>query len=113
MVFCNLCHESYKRMVGEVTILILVDGFLQFRVQKRIRDPEGRHNPYFSRWFSAIRNTRQRGQYLLLVTILILVDGFLQYEPTTQYSNYWEVTILILVDGFLQSMQKTSFELAP
>ena len=36
------------------------------------------HNPYFSRWFSAIEE-----QYLLSqdaqVTILILVDGFLQY----------------------------------
>ena len=37
------------------------------------------HNPYFSRWFSAI----PRGVEQMVpseVTILILVDGFLQYK---------------------------------
>ena len=36
------------------------------------------HNPYFNRWFSAIRT----GEYCRVnghtVTILILIDGFLQ-----------------------------------
>ena len=38
-----------------VTILILVDGFLQFNYEfKRIYGTLC-HNPYFSRWFSAIK----------------------------------------------------------
>ena len=38
------------------------------------------HNPYFNRWFSAIR-IGQTDQLLVLgVTILILIDGFLQYR---------------------------------
>ena len=36
------------------------------------------HNPYFSRWFSAIFETQSDGKKLKNVTILILVDGFLQ-----------------------------------
>ena len=37
-----------------VTILILIDGFLQFR-PRRIRNwLLESHNPYFNRWFSAI-----------------------------------------------------------
>ena len=37
-----------------VTILILIDGFLQYKngVKKVIR--KNGHNPYFNRWFSAI-----------------------------------------------------------
>ena len=38
------------------------------------------HNPYFSRWFSAIGNIWGRGLNTKKVTILILVDGFLQYK---------------------------------
>ena len=37
------------------------------------------HNPYFSRWFSAIRMMSRDGDVHIRVTILILVDGFLQY----------------------------------
>ena len=40
--------------VKEVTILILIDGFLQYNIQTK--------------------NNKERG-----VTILILIDGFLQY----------------------------------
>ena len=37
-----------------VTILILIDGFLQLKVET-IDYIDGRgHNPYFNRWFSAI-----------------------------------------------------------
>ena len=35
------------------------------------------HNPYFSRWFSAIQNKVNQSIFEK-VTILILVDGFLQ-----------------------------------
>ena len=39
-----------------------------------------RHNPYFNRWFSAIRNIMIANWQLYGVTILILIDGFLQYS---------------------------------
>ena len=61
------------------------------------------HNPYFNRWFSAIKNYKEFEKCIILVTILILIDGFLQSKkyldtPITEE----EVTILILIDGFLQ-----------
>ena len=40
-----------------VTILILVDGFLQLTFFKFLGIPKNCHNPYFSRWFSAIKTT--------------------------------------------------------
>ena len=64
---------------NDVTILILIDGFLQWN---HIQDSvylNPCHNPYFNRWFSAI----QALHYLadaVIVTILILIDGFLQYN---------------------------------
>ena len=59
------------------------------------------HNPYFNRWFSAIK------RYHLIdtteyVTILILIDGFLQYKMVKMELVVFKVTILILIDGFLQ-----------
>ena len=62
---------------------------------------ELRHNPYFSRWFSAITLGRKKAQ-LPQVTILILVDGFLQYIEGLGVIEISFVTILILVDGFMQ-----------
>ena len=79
MVFCNEL-SSYKRMMyGEshnpyfnrwfsaiiyycpidikefiVTILILIDGFLQYRKEEIYSSKVIGHNPYFNRWFSAI-----------------------------------------------------------
>ena len=41
------------------------------------------HNPYFSRWFSAIYINNHVEIIQKKVTILILVDGFLQ-------SKYWQ-----------------------
>ena len=37
-----------------VTILILIDGFLQSKYVKRDLKILYSHNPYFNRWFSAI-----------------------------------------------------------
>ena len=37
-----------------VTILILIDGFLQFNDSQLIELFNYGHNPYFNRWFSAI-----------------------------------------------------------
>ena len=61
-----------------VTILILVDGFLQLELILSLINILKSHNPYFSRWFSAISNRRNIRALYKDVTILILVDGFLQ-----------------------------------
>ena len=61
-----------------VTILILIDGFLQ----------------YFDGGNLAIAGG---------VTILILIDGFLQSYRYNSAKHRVNVTILILIDGFLQS----------
>ena len=64
--------------MGNVTILILIDGFLQYKkIVVFIRHGNG-HNPYFNRWFSAIYDAFKRRRDKI-VTILILIDGFLQY----------------------------------
>ena len=44
------------RNVWKVTILILIDGFLQCDLPDDIAE-EISHNPYFNRWFSAITVT--------------------------------------------------------
>ena len=38
-----------------VTILILIDGFLQFEIIENMMCEDTGHNPYFNRWFSAIK----------------------------------------------------------
>ena len=38
----------------EVTILILIDGFLQYQTIRILTVAYISHNPYFNRWFSAI-----------------------------------------------------------
>ena len=69
--------EPIKESEYGVTILILIDGFLQYRLMLG--------------W-----NTQTR------VTILILIDGFLQYFYVAVNTPLGLVTILILIDGFLQ-----------
>ena len=54
MVFCNKLHLKISDLNFKVTILILIDGFLQsgislIKILKKVS-----HNPYFNRWFSAI-----------------------------------------------------------
>ena len=41
-------------MVYMVTILILIDGFLQYSDSYLKGEKKVGHNPYFNRWFSAI-----------------------------------------------------------
>ena len=41
-------------MIEEVTILILIDGFLQSVLPDIFLIIKIGHNPYFNRWFSAI-----------------------------------------------------------
>ena len=71
-------YDDYNDFV-KVTILILVDGFLQLETGPYMKNIMEGHNPYFSRWFSAIlvKSDLVKGES---VTILILVDGFLQYR---------------------------------
>ena len=62
----------------KVTILILIDGFLQYGVEVPDKKWINCHNPYFNRWFSAIMYKYQEKVIEGIVTILILIDGFLQ-----------------------------------
>ena len=39
-----------------VTILILIDGFLQYEMLNNAKLLGFSHNPYFNRWFSAIQD---------------------------------------------------------
>ena len=41
----------------DVTILILIDGFLQLKGVIKMGNQVRRHNPYFNRWFSAIQKS--------------------------------------------------------
>ena len=63
---------------------------------------KGSHNPYFNRWFSAMKTLLLIDDFNHGVTILILIDGFLQYLRSGGMIFCDRVTILILIDGFLQ-----------
>ena len=78
MVFCNITLYEEGVMVHEVTILILIDGFLQYKLDSCYYIYDKGHNPYFNRWFSAIRLPTGFEFKYKKVTILILIDGFLQ-----------------------------------
>ena len=102
MVFCNKKYLDSSKYVICVTILILIDGFLQYQMTVQGKTVKRRHNPYFNRWFSAIKqidnirkNSYSHNPYFnrwfsaidskeykkghkKVVTILILIDGFLQ-----------------------------------
>ena len=45
---------KFKKARTGVTILILIDGFLQYDNQRFWEKVKRGHNPYFNRWFSAI-----------------------------------------------------------
>ena len=83
MVFCNCDVRGGYTLPKIVTILILIDGFLQLKELKCKLDDNDSHNPYFNRWFSAISRSKLFFRQNGLVTILILIDGFLQlnYRP--------------------------------
>ena len=77
MVFCNETKPAEVTCTVGVTILILIDGFLQYQYHLLKTDD-------------------------YIVTILILIDGFLQYFKGEKMEFKILVTILILIDGFLQ-----------
>ena len=77
--FLQCLINELLEYTNNVTILILVDGFLNNRhIETTIKCIC--HNPYFSRWFSAMLSEMIEEGNFELVTILILVDGFLQYR---------------------------------
>ena len=77
MVFCNEDNTKEPLSGILVTILILIDGFLQSNGFLSKEDKVKCHNPYFNRWFSAMGHKKVL-QKDINVTILILIDGFLQ-----------------------------------
>ena len=58
MVFCNNGMDDVVIADALVTILILIDGFLQSLGSDIKMFYKESHNPYFNRWFSAMQNTR-------------------------------------------------------
>ena len=54
MVFCNIQFHLLSISEIIVTILILIDGFLQSKSGRTALVIEASHNPYFNRWFSAM-----------------------------------------------------------
>ena len=56
MVFCNTDTKTKHSHHAKVTILILIDGFLQYIQYAFMYVETNSHNPYFNRWFSAIAN---------------------------------------------------------
>ena len=55
MVFCNGNSKLPTSTYIFVTILILIDGFLQYKDLDMNIATDISHNPYFNRWFSAIK----------------------------------------------------------
>ena len=49
-----LLKKNINTYVYTVTILILIDGFLQFEIIVFKQKKDKGHNPYFNRWFSAM-----------------------------------------------------------
>ena len=45
---------GFEDFEAKVTILILIDGFLQYKNKQICKQKKRCHNPYFNRWFSAI-----------------------------------------------------------
>ena len=57
--FLQLNYSSELNYQIQVTILILVDGFLQYCLKVAYSYTHNSHNPYFSRWFSAISSPQK------------------------------------------------------
>ena len=113
MVFCNFKYFNGANTDKLVTILILIDGFLQYNCSRAYFYCR-RHNPYFNRWFSAILSNTNYKVSLDTVTILILIDGFLQFKEIkvsfeftyshNPYFNRWFSAIedIVNINGFFE-----------
>ena len=127
MVFCNVTFSNFNKnektvtililidgflqyingffellTVCIVTILILIDGFLQFNNYDCLDPVNYGHNPYFNRWFSAIliftTKKEKKACHNPYFNRWFSAITFIEFE---QYKKKM-VTILILIDGFLQ-----------
>ena len=88
MVFCNIVWIEKRKFIPQVTILILIDGFLQFTEHTTTRNRESRHNPYFNRWFSAIA-AKISQNFTFLCKKLVFSDSFCElYFTQPLYINY-------------------------
>ena len=71
-----------------VTILILIDGFLQSVENYDLFLTEEGHNPYFNRWFSAIA-AKISQNFTFLCKKLVFSDSFCElYFTQPLYINY-------------------------
>ena len=88
MVFCNEYSNDESDDCYVVTILILIDGFLQCEDDVLyIAELEG-HNPYFNRWFSAIA-AKISQNFTFLCKKLVFSDSFCElYFTQPLYINY-------------------------
>ena len=86
MVFCNKENKLDCVTIFNVTILILIDGFLQFNIIDSLLSDSDSHNPYFNRWFSAIYWSAPRGR------------GSYSHNP---YFNRWFSAMLLKLDFLL------------
>ena len=108
--FLQSSKGSCRAFIRLVTILILIDGFLQFVNPKMMDKYLESHNPYFNRWFSAIEK-----QVHLMANVVCHNPYFNRWFSAIlvqmRLGFYNSVTILILIDGFLQytSDKKTTF----
>ena len=97
----SLLKQPKSPMRWIVTIFILVDGFLQYGAVFKNVYLTHCHNPYFSRWFSAIYN-----EFIKSIVCYghnpYFSRWFSAIPTINEYGIYEPVTILILVDGFLQ-----------
>ena len=101
MVFCNNLPKALLMTVATVTILILIDGFLQFLNNVTYHEQKQRHNPYFNRWFSAILEYDD-SSILDLSHNPYFNRWFSAICRYSSHKKFCKVTILILIDGFLQ-----------
>ena len=88
MVFCNVLLQKEHTKICMVTILILIDGFLQYNLQNHIYRIQHCHNPYFNRWFSAIA-AKISQNFTFLCKKLVFSDSFCElYFTQPLYINY-------------------------
>ena len=96
--FLQLSMAIAIQIAIEVTILILIDGFLQWEYMGVRIKYEKSHNPYFNRWFSAIKelNNIRKGYYChnpyfnrWFSAMYLLLLGLHNAHSHNPYFNRW------------------------
>lgn len=86
--FCNIITATEKKLKQTVTILILIDSFLQYYIYVYLIICCLSHNPYFNRWFSAIA-AKISQNFTFLCKKLVFSDSFCElYFTQPLYINY-------------------------